>query len=134
MLGAPLVSHQPGAIRALPAIARRVYRRIRNHESRSARYYSHWAADYLKTAMTVTQELVRVTRRGGHVALIVQDSWVKDVEVRLGEIYSEMLESAGAKVVHEIEQPVIRSFASLNTSARAYEKGSVSEWVIVARV
>ncbi|MEV6375794.1 hypothetical protein [Micromonospora musae] len=112
-------------------LASDLVRRIGEHGSHaSAGYYLKQACQYLDDLTSSLREITRVAASEAVMTLVVQDSFYKDIPVRLGEICGEEAERLGWKVSETVPFEVTRSLTSLNRSARAYTKGAVDENVI----
>lgn len=104
---------------------------ISAHESKaSSGYYLKQAEQYLGDLASGLNEITRVTRSGGVMFLVVQDSYYKDIHVKLADICMEELKVRGWEVLRQVPFTVQRTLTSLNRSARSYPKGRVSETVM----
>ncbi len=104
---------------------------ISSHSSKaSSGYYKKQACQYLDDLTAGLSEISRVAKSGAFLYLVVQDSFYKDVPVRLADICAEECEMRGWRVRKTAPELVKRTLTSLNTSARRYEKSDVAETVI----
>ncbi|MCQ8190623.1 hypothetical protein [Streptomyces rugosispiralis] len=104
---------------------------ISQHASKaSSSYYMKQAKQYLNDLNSGLRESARVSKPGAEMHLVVQDSYYKDVLVPLAEICIEEAKRYGWELQEHEMFPVKRLLTTLNTSARAYKKGDVSESVI----
>lgn len=112
----------------------RVLSEVEGHASKaSATYYLKQFVQYFRDAWAVLTASMGILKPGGRAALVVQDSWYKDVAVPLGAIYVEMAQSLGAEA-HLFQSEEVRVHMGLvNTRARAYDKGDLYEHVVLIR-
>jgi DNA modification methylase len=110
-------------------------KRVAEHPSKaSGGYYLKQVRQYLDDLLGSLDELTRVASDSATMQLVVQDSYYKDIPVALAQICTEeaelrgWIESDGPNVFE-----VKRFLTQLNTAARAYSKGKVSETVITLR-
>jgi tRNA G10 N-methylase Trm11 len=108
---------------------------VRAHKSKaSASYYFKTHVQYFSDAERFMAECLRVLKPGAFAALVVQDSWYKDVLIPLAAIYAEMavcLGAEGAAIEHSVH---VRSHIGLvNTRARRYKKGAIHEHIVLIR-
>ncbi len=114
---------------------RKVLELIRRHPSKaSSGYYFKNHVQYFRDAAAILREYLRVLKRGAPAALVVQDSWYKDIHVPLGTIYVEMARALGASTSEIVRSDHVRSHLGLvNTRARKYSKGELFEHVVLIR-
>jgi hypothetical protein len=135
LMGTTLI-RQPGSARmpAVGQIAASMLRDISEHSSKaSGGYYKKQACQYLSDLTAGLDEVARVAKDGALLYLVVQDSYYKDIPVRLADICVEECGLRGWKLVSASPYPVKRTLTSLNTSARKYKKSDVAETVIALR-
>jgi hypothetical protein len=112
-------------------MAKDLVHRIATHRSyASGVYYLKQANQYFDDLTCSLDEITRVCAPGAFMTLVVQDSYYKDVPVRLGDICLDEAELRGWEYVAKKPFEVRRSLTTLNTSAKLYPKGKVSENVI----
>ncbi|MEV8077407.1 DNA methyltransferase [Streptomyces pseudogriseolus] len=117
--------------RRLGGLSESLLQGISSHASKaSGGYYLKQAVQYLNDLSAGFDELTRVAKKGAKMSLVVQDSYYKDLHVRLADICAEALVLRGWTVNGAERFPVKRSLTSLNKSAREYAKGEVAESVI----
>lgn len=108
--------------------------RIAAHESKaSAGYYLKQARQYLDDLVFSFDEMTRVSKKRAVMKLVVQDSYYKDIPVRLAEICVEEAERRGWTFASWDHSEVTRLLTQVNTAARAYPKGKVEETVMTLR-
>jgi hypothetical protein len=107
---------------------------IERHSSKaSAGYYLKQARQYLGDLTQGLSEISRVSKNEATLQLVVQDSYYKDVPVPLADICIEESEMRGWILEDRENFPVRRLLTSVNSAARAYDKGEVAESVITFR-
>ncbi|MET9255790.1 hypothetical protein [Streptomyces sp. NPDC003717] len=131
LMGTTLTRQELTSPRHLGPKASALLSEISQHESKaSASYYMKQARQYLSDLNAGLKETARVSKVNAEMHLVVQDSYYKDVLVPLADICTEEARRYGWEL-RELEKfPVKRLLTTLNTSARAYKKGDVSESVI----
>ena len=100
---------------------RRLLRHIARHPSKaSSSYYSVFFTQYFAGLYESLVQLRRVTRPGGRVAVVVQDSHYKEIPVNLGEIVAEMGSACGWTnhnlISFDVPSPLVR----INVRARRH--------------
>nr|BFE33166.1 hypothetical protein GCM10010200_054170 [Actinomadura rugatobispora] len=107
---------------------------ISKHDSKaSSGYYLKQAKQYLDDLTLSFDELTRVSKRHALMTLVVQDSYYKEVPIRLAEICVEEAERRGWSFIDWDQAEVTRLLTQVNTAARAYPKGKVAETVVTLR-
>lgn len=118
----------------LGSIADSMLADISSHSSKaSSGYYRKQTIQYLVDLTLGLSEITRVTKSGGSLHLVVQDSYYKDVPVRLADICVEESELRGWTLVNREPYAVRRTLTSLNKAARNYTKSEVAETVVTLR-
>lgn len=99
---------------------------VENHPSKASKsYYLPIFLQYFRDAISSLQEINRVLHVGGKACLVVQSSFYKDVEARLGEMYVEMGESLGMESYIVSREVVKNHIAHVNTRSSIYVKNKV---------
>ena len=94
-------------------------RNIRAHTSKASKtYYSRFYSQYFAGLRASLLDIDRVCRRTARIALVVQDSYYKDVPVRLGEIVTEMGTLQGWHLSETKSFPVKTPLVRINSKAR----------------
>lgn len=107
---------------------------IRCHDSKASDgYYSRFFVHYFRDAQRLLREIGRVLKPSGAAMLVVQDSWYKDIHVPLGELFLELAESIGLSGRIAQSELVRYTLTTINPRAKAYNKGSVHEHVLLLR-
>ncbi len=98
---------------------------VQSHTSRASRgYYDKWIAQYLQGLSVSLCEISRVMRPGARCALVVQDSFYKDVLIDLANITSEMAQIQGLRPIGQVPHKVAVSLASINSRSKPYRSHS----------
>lgn len=91
------------------------------HNSKAANsYYRKNFLQYFSDAYQSLLEIKRVLRTGGKAAIIVQSSYFKEIEIKLGEIYKEMGQQIGLTASILKRQTVKQHMAHINTKSSQY--------------
>ena len=122
MIGTPTI------LKSTPPIGERwgsralqLLEQVKQHTSvASSTYYLKYFTQYLSSMAQSLQELRRVSRPGGPCAMIVQDSYYKDIHIDLPEILQEMAINIGWTPQARQDFAVVRTKASMNPRARRY--------------
>ncbi|WP_369804863.1 DNA methyltransferase [Pseudonocardia sp. Ae717_Ps2] len=133
LMGTTLIRpNRSGSALRPDSVAAKTLEAVRSHPSKdSAGYYRKQFEQYLTDLRSGITELSRVASKGASMTVVVQDSYYKDVEVRLADIFVEEAEVEGWTLSSQPERfNVSRLLTTMNTPARAYEKGAVSESVL----
>lgn len=105
---------------------------VLNHGSYAAKnYYWKTFVQYFNDALRIVNEMVRVLKPGGQAALVVQDSWFKDLHVNLADCYVELGVKAGMKASVDASYLVTNVLTNVNVAAQKYKKGGVEEHVVI---
>ncbi|MET8631418.1 DNA methyltransferase [Streptomyces sp. NPDC004680] len=131
LMGTTLIRKPQSVERRLGDLSARLLEGISTHASKaSGGYYLKQAVQYLNDLSVSFDEVTRVAKTGAKMSLVVQDSYYKDLHIRLADICAEALRLRGWTVNGAERFPVKRSLTTLNKSAREYAKGEVAESVI----
>ena len=103
------------------ATAQSFLRNVRAHRSQaSAGYYSTQYRQYFSGMLESLKEIDRVTREGGLVTMVIQDSWYKEVHLDLPAVIKEMSEARGWKLTARDSFAVRPTKASIHPHSRRY--------------
>ncbi|MGW3875966.1 hypothetical protein ACWEC4_34580 [Streptomyces sp. NPDC005055] len=134
LMGTTLIRGATDSSLQVGEIAQSLIKDVTSHSSKaSSGYYRKQALQYLNDLTAGLDEVTRVTKSGGVLHLVVQDSYYKDVPVQLADICIEESAMRGWTLVGRDPYAVKRTLTSLNTAARNYKKADVSETVISLR-
>jgi tRNA G10 N-methylase Trm11 len=105
---------------------------VENHPSKSSKsYYYKTLIQYYDAIYNSIKEINRVLRRGGKGALVVQDSFFKDLRNDLPTIFQDMLRNQEFSSTGRIDNECIRNFVNVNTKAKNYTKSTAVESVLL---
>lgn len=94
---------------------------VQSHSSKASdTYYNRYFIQYFVSLWNSLAELDRVLRPGAPCALVVQDSYYKEVHNNLPQILSEMARSRGWMMQEMINFHVVSTKASMHQGARRY--------------
>jgi hypothetical protein len=133
MLGTPLTKGvSKKAEEAWGVSANEVLRSVSAHKSKAAdTYYRRYYANYFRHLWTSLGAIDSSTKRSGAIAVVVQDSYFKDVHIDLPTIVEEMgasLDRSSAR----IDFAVPRTMASIHPGTRKWRKSfRASEALVV---
>lgn len=135
MLGTPLTEHTDldsesswgcEAVEFMEAVV--------SHRTKAAStYYKNYYAGYLRGLFKSLKAINGATKKKGNIALVVQDSYFKDVHFDLPTVVSQMGESLG-RASERVDFHVNRTKAAINPGSRAYRRHfSATESLVVLR-
>jgi len=106
---------------------------VKGHPTKaSADYYHRYYLQYFAGLDRSLAELLRVLRSGGQGAIVVQDSYYKDIHNDLPHIVSEMLTAGGGEIQSRQDFGVKWNYRDINSRSRRYRpKNRATEAVIV---
>ncbi|MBT2903067.1 DNA methyltransferase [Streptomyces sp. McG8] len=134
LMGTTLIRGDTYADFPMGSIAESLLSDVSSHSSKASNgYYRKQTIQYLKDLSQGLDEATRVVKPGGYLHLVVQDSFYKDVPVKLADICIEEAELRGWALVQRDPYPVRRTLTSLNKAARRYKKSEVAETVVTLR-
>jgi len=107
-------------------------KRVRRHPSKaSATYYFKMHVQYFRDAEAIVRECLRVLKPRASAVFVVQDSWYKDIHIKLDRIYVEMARELGATSAETIQSEAVRThMGHVNTRAKQYGKGTPHEHIV----
>lgn len=132
MMGSPLVgSTAPRAIKSWGPTAIKLLYDVANHPSKaSSTYYLRFYQKYFHRLAIAARNIVRLLKSSGHVCMVIQDSYYKEIYIDLARITIEIFEAAGLEFVTRFDYLSHKSIAVINS--RAHKAGrSVTESAIV---
>lgn len=134
MLGTPLTE---GGLSVTPrwgSSATQFVEKASSHDSKAANtYYRNYYLAYLRDLYLSLEAICKATKATGTVALVVQDSYFKEIHFDLPLIVSEMGESLG-RSRERLDFRVNRTKAAINPRSRAYRQTfSATESLVLLR-
>ena len=97
---------------------------VYNHESKASRsYYYPNFLQYFNDADYSLREIVRTLKRNGKAFIVVQSSYFKECEIKLGDFYVEILKNFKLPIKTKIiyRESVKGHMAHVNTKSREYK-------------
>jgi predicted SnoaL-like aldol condensation-catalyzing enzyme len=105
---------------------RRTLEAIRQHHTKAAStYYARYFTKYFNDLALSLHQLVRAAR-GGHIVLVVQGSYFKEVEIDLRTIVTELMEEDGLVLSEAWKHPARSPIAGSNPRFRIYRESNVA--------
>ncbi len=115
-------------------LASDLMRSIRSHPTKDAAgYYLKQFQQYFSDLAFSLDEMTRVTKPSALLVIVLQDSYFKDLHIPLAEVVAEEMTIRGWRTSASTRNTVTRLLTTMNTKARAYRKGPVSESVLTLR-
>lgn len=96
-----------------------------HHAKASQSYYLPIFLQYFRDAFESLHEIKRVLKPNGKACLVVQSSYYKDVEAKLGEMYVEMAQSLNLEAQIIKRDVVKHHLANVNTKSSKYVKNKI---------
>lgn len=121
--GSPVVrgSTQPHVQDLASRYARRLVNRILRHSSKgSGSYYAPWMRNYLVNLQLGLKEIDRTVARNGRIAVVIQDSFYKEVHVDMQRVVQEAMHEYGRTLVHRRDYPAKNLRSRMNPRARRH--------------
>jgi hypothetical protein len=125
MIGTPTVIKGAGTLqrKAWGETTNELLDRIAAHSSKaSATYYSKYYTQYFTGMWDSLVELRRITKPSKYAALVLQDSYYKDIHVDLPALVGDMSRAAGWVKWERIDFRVSHTMASINPGTRKYKR------------
>lgn len=99
---------------------------VKAHPTKASKsYYLPIFLQYFRDAYLSLLEIKRVLNYNGKACIVVQSSYFKDVEAKLGDIYVEMGVKMGLRSIVIKHEAVKQHFAHLNTKSSKYVQNKV---------
>lgn len=134
LMGTTLIRRQSDSPLRIGETARNLIEDVASHSSKaSSGYYRKQVVQYLDDLTAGLDEVTRVSKSGASLHLVVQDSYYKDIPVKLADICVEECTMRGWDLTGLDPYVVKRTLTSVNKAARNYKKSDVSETVISLR-
>jgi DNA modification methylase len=122
MLGTPTVrSAQPSLDRHWGGKSINFLSRVRSHPSvASSGYYHKYFIQYFDSLYRSLSEINRVLAPGGICAIVIQDSYYKNLRLDLPGVVSQMARTIGWSEEGKFSFPVETAYAMMNPASRRY--------------
>jgi DNA modification methylase len=99
---------------------------VENHPTKASKsYYLPIFLQYFRDAFESLTEINRVLKPNGQACLVVQSSYFKDIEAKLGDMYVEMATSLGLEAEIVKREKIKQHIAHVNTKSSKYVKNKV---------
>jgi hypothetical protein len=121
MIGTPLTSTiLSEEIECLPAAARNILNKIKNHESKASQtYYWRFFSKYFIDMWRALAQIADAMRIDGRLCLVTQPSFYKDVLIDLPLLLTDMGLAVGLELESSVEFDSKNSMVSVNKRAKA---------------
>lgn len=130
LMGTTLIRETKPTLPEVGPLAQELVRDVSFHDSKaSSGYYRKQIVQYLTDLTAGLDEITRITKPNARVIMVVQDSYYKDIPVRLAEICQDEATRRGWSCTSR-NFVVKQALTSLNRAARVYRKGSVYETIL----
>jgi hypothetical protein len=94
---------------------------VQNHSSKaSSTYYLKYYCQYFASAFASLREIDRVLKKSGRCVLVVQDSYYKEVQNDLPQIFIELAAGLGWSLKRKINFQVKQTLAGVNPEVKSY--------------
>lgn len=121
MLGTPTIISSIRPPEEWGNVTSKFLRAVKRHSSQaSATYYYRCFTQYFNGLSASLVEIARVLKPGATAALVVQDSYYKDLHLDLAAMVDEMGEARGLVLKDRVDFPVRSTKAAVNPRARRY--------------
>jgi hypothetical protein len=120
-------------ITGLPACVRSLLSSIEQHAShRAQEYYYPGFCQYFSDAQKAVSEIARVLRTAGQAFLVVQNSYFKELQVDLPQLYLAMGREASldASIISSVVVERHRNKASVNPASRIHQNREYKECLV----
>lgn len=135
LIGTPITSHND-TVEVAKSIdshsARRFIDAVSRHSSKaSATYYSRYFIRYFREMQSSIREIHRVTKFGGVLVMVIQDSYYKEIRNDVAASIEEISDACGWALVKRTDFPITRTKAIVHPGARKYRSSfSATESVL----
>ena len=133
LMGTTRIRPKANLLPDCPDSVRRLIDAIAGHDSyASSGYYKKNITQYFQDAQSGITEMKRVMQPGGVVLFVLQTSYYKEIEIDLGGLYIDLLDSQGFEVERLCRLPVTRVMSSIHGASPQSQKREYFEDVILA--
>ncbi|MCP5066960.1 MAG: hypothetical protein GY946_10370 [bacterium] len=121
MTGTPVVRGKGREHTSSSRTAQALLAEIKEHGSHgSANYYQPWLLNYFHELEVGLTNAARSVSRDGRLAVVVQDSYYKELHVDLQTVTIELLEVSGRELVHREDFRAPHLISNMNSHARRH--------------
>jgi hypothetical protein len=100
---------------------------VARHPSKAAKSYYHKTyVQYFAAIARSMAEIARCIRRRGKAVIVVQDSYFKGIRADLATMFTEMASVNKLSISRQVDFPMSRSLAYINTKSRSYRPSGTS--------
>jgi hypothetical protein len=100
---------------------------VAQHPSKAAKSYYHKTyVQYFAAIARSMSEIARCVRPGGKAVIVVQDSHFKGIRADLATMFTEIASANELAMSRQVDFPMSRTFAYINTKSRSYRATSTS--------
>jgi len=102
-------------------------RRVLRHPSKAAKsYYYKTYVQYFAAISSSVTEISRCVKREGSCAIVVQDSYFKDIRADLPAMFAEIASERGLLLSRRLDFPMSQTLVHINTKSRLYRSSSTA--------
>jgi SAM-dependent methyltransferase len=126
LMGAPLVrrSGRPDVCPDWPISVRELLQRIRSHPSKASdSYYFKTYHQYFSDADAALGSIAACLKPGARAAIVVQDSYYKEIKVDLASLYGDLGEAKGLRLTSIHRIPVRTVLSTIHPGTQKYRRG-----------
>jgi len=99
---------------------------VLHHQSKASKsYYYPNFLQYFSDAERAVREIARVLKPACHAVIVVQSSFYKEIEIPLGEIYTQLAVQLGLEAEIAKREVIRQHMAHVNTKSQGYVKNKV---------
>jgi hypothetical protein len=101
--------------------------RVAEHPSKAAKsYYYKTYTQYFAAIARSVSDISRCVKLGGNCVIVIQDSYFKGIRADLATIFSEIASANDLALSRQVDFPMSRTLAYINTKSRSYRSSSTS--------
>jgi len=100
---------------------------VNQHPSKAAKgYYYKTYVQYFDAITRSISEIARCVKPGGKCIIVIQDSYFKGIRADLATIFTEIASANKLALSRQVDFPMSRTLAYINTKSRRYRPESTS--------